>query len=443
MNVKYATFRGGIHPAYRKELTEAKELKRANEPEIVVIPMSLHIGAPCTPLVKKGDKVEMGQRIGEANGFISAPIHSSVSGEVIAVEPRLHPNGQKVLSIVIKSDGKNTLHESVKPNPDLEHLSAQEIKDIVLNAGIVGLGGATFPTHVKLSPPPDKKINSIIINGAECEPYLTSDDYLMQNNPEKIIYGLKAIMKCLNVHKAYIGIEDNKKNAIDSVGKALGGTENIEIFSLHTKYPQGSEKQLITAITGLEVPSGGLPADIGVVVSNVATATAISDAIQTGMPLIERIVTVTGGAIGEPSILLVKIGTMVKDLIDQCGGFTEEPMKVINGGPMMGIAQFSIDIPTIKGTNGILCLTKSDAEVSEPKACIRCGKCVEVCPVNMLPLYICEYSLKNEFEKCEKYHPLDCIECGSCSYICPAKRTLVSSIRVAKREIIAKSRKGK
>lgn len=443
MEMKHSTFKGGIHPPYRKELTNKVELQRAQSPGVVVIPMSLHIGAPCNPIVKKGDLVKVGQRIGEPNGFVSAPIHASISGKVIAVEPRLHPNGQKVMSVIIESDKQDTLHEDVVPQGDIENLSPEQIKSIILNAGIVGLGGATFPTHVKLSPPPEKTIDYVILNGAECEPYLTTDDHLMLQSPDLIIYGLRAMMKVVGVEKGYIGIEDNKREAIDALVKAIGKDEDIQIYCLHTKYPQGSEKQLITAITGREVPSGGLPADAGAIVSNVGTAAAVSNAIQLGMPLIERILTITGSAINEPKVFIAKIGTMVNELIDQCGGFKEEPMKVINGGPMMGIAQFSTDIPVIKGTSGILCLNKADAQIPEPMLCIRCGKCVNVCPVNLLPLYLSEHSLRGDYEKCKEYHALDCIECGSCSYICPAKRTLVSSIRVAKREIIANSRKGK
>jgi electron transport complex protein RnfC len=370
------------------------------------------------------------------------PIHASVSGEVTAVEPRLHPNGQLVMSVVIKNDGLETLSEEVIPKGDLEALTPQQIKEIILNAGIVGLGGATFPTHVKLSPPPEKKIDYILINAAECEPYLTTDDQLMRIYPEKIVYGLSAMMKVLGVEKGFIGIEDNKPEAIQAMASAIEGNGNIEVYALHTKYPQGSEKQLITAITGREVPSGGLPMDAGVVVSNVGTSLAVSDAIQLGMPLVERVVTVTGSAIQDPQTLLVKIGTSVQHLIDQCGGFSEPPAKIINGGPMMGVAQFSTNIPVIKATSGILCLNAQDAHVPDPSACIRCGKCVSVCPVKLLPLYLGEYSLLGDYDMCKKYHALDCIECGSCSFICPAKRTLVSSIRVAKREIIASSRKG-
>lgn len=443
MNIKHSTFKGGIHPPGRKELTSGKKLVIAKAPETVVIPMLMHSGAPAKPIVKKGDLVKVGQCIGEPNGFISAMVHSSVSGEVIAVEPRLHPKGQKILSVVIKSDMQDTLYEEVKPKGDLESLSPEEIKQIVQEAGIIGMGGAAFPTHVKLTPRKGKTVEHIILNGAECEPYLTSDEYIMNNHADKVVFGLKAMMKCMGVQRGYIGIEDNKKEAIEAISRALGNDESIELFSLHTKYPQGYKDQLITAIIGKEVPSGGSSADVGAVVFNVGTAAAISDAIQEGMPLIERIVTISGGAVKNPSVLKAKIGANIADLIENCGGFSEEPTKIINGGPMTGLAQYSPDIPLLKETTGISCLTKEEAEVPNPQLCIRCGKCASICPVRLLPLYIAEYSLNGDYEKCKKYHALDCMECGSCSYICPSKRTLLSSIRVAKREIIANSRKEK
>lgn len=434
------SFKGGVHPPHRKKYTEHIPIKRANEPATLYIPLQQHIGAPCKPLVNVGDKVKVGQKIGEPQGFVSAPVHASVSGTVKAIKEYPTPGGSS-LCVVIENDFANETHESVVPKGDINSLSGQEILDIIKEAGIVGMGGATFPTHVKLSPPKDKKIDTVILNGAECEPYLTADHRLMLENPEDVIDGLKAIMKVLNVEKGYIGIEDNKPDAIEVMKKASQNESSIEVVSLRTKYPQGAEKQLIYACTGREVPSGGLPMEAGVVVNNVGTAAEVGKTIKTGMPLIERITTITGSAIANPQNLLIKIGTTFKEIIDQCGGFKEEAGKVIMGGPMMGLTQYTLEVPVTKGASGILCLNKKDATLPEPKNCIRCGKCVDICPAYLQPLYISAHSLKYNFDKSEEYRALDCIECGSCSFICPAKRPLLQSIRVAKREIVAKKRK--
>jgi electron transport complex protein RnfC len=436
------SFRGGVHPPHFKESTERVEIQKAKEPDVVTIPLQQHIGAPCEAIVKPGDTVKVGQKIGKAGGFVSAPIHSSVSGTVKKVTEKLTPSGE-VNCIIIESDGQNTLHESVVSKGDIGDLSPKEIKDIIKEAGIVGMGGAGFPTHVKLSPPPEEKIDTIILNGAECEPYLTADHRLMLENPEDIVYGLRAMMKAVEVDKAYIGIENNKPDAIKTMKEVVKKHDGIEVVGLKTKYPQGAEKQLIYACTGREVPSGGLPMHVGVVVNNVGTSAAIANAIKTGMPLIERICTITGKAVKEPKNLLIKVGTSFKEIIEQCGGYNGTPGKLIMGGPMMGLAQHTDEIPAVKTTSGILIFTPDEARIPAPKPCIRCGKCVEICPAYLQPLYISAYSLSNMHETAEKYNALDCIECGSCSFICPSKRPLLQSIRVSKREILAKKRKTK
>lgn len=437
------TFRGGIHPPEAKETTANLEIKKAAEPTTVVIPMQQHIGAPCQPIVKAGDIVKVGQKIGEAQGFVSSPVHSSVSGTVKAVEEVPVSTGSKALAVIIESDGKNEIDSSIQPKGDIENLEPEEIVHIIKDAGIVGMGGATFPTHVKLSPPPDKKLDTIILNGAECEPYLTADHRLMLESPEEIVYGLKAIMKAVGVQKGYIGIENNKPDAIETMLKAVEKEANIKVVALQTKYPQGGEKQLIYAITKREVPSGGLPMDIGVVVSNIATAQQIARTIKTGMPLIDRVATITGKAIKEPKNLLIKIGTPIKELIEECGGYAVTPGKLILGGPMMGNAQHTDEIPAVKGTSGVLVLDVEAAKIPIPLNCIRCGRCVEICPANLQPVLISENALRDRTDEAEKYRALDCIECGSCSYTCPAKRPLLPSIRVAKGKILAKRREQK
>ncbi|HOE56228.1 MAG TPA: electron transport complex subunit RsxC [Bacillota bacterium] len=439
--MRILTFKGGTHPPHSKKATESLAIERANEPKVVVIPMQQHIGAPCEPIVQVGDEVKVGQKIGEAKGFVSSPVHSGVSGKVTAIEPRLYSGGTAVTCIVIESDMKNTISDDITPKGSLSDLSAEDIKNIIKEAGIVGMGGAAFPTHVKLTPPPDKKVDTVILNGAECEPYLTSDHRLMLEHPEEVVFGLQALMKVLGVKKGYIGIETNKPDAIEKIFEMAKGIEGIEVVALKTKYPQGAEKQLIHACTNREVPSGGLPADAGVVVNNVGTAAAVAKAIMTGMPLIERIVTVTGQGVNNPGNLMVKIGTSFREVIEQCGGLKGKTGKVIAGGPMMGITQFSLDVPVIKGTSGILVLTEEEARLPEPTNCIRCGKCVEACPINLMPVNLSAYSLANKHEQAEALNAMDCIECGACSFVCPAKRPLVESIRVSKREILARRKK--
>lgn len=433
------TFKGGIHPPHGKKYSEKKAIEKANDPKIVKIPLSQHIGAPCKPIVKKGDFVKVGQQIGEPLAFVSAPIHSSVSGVVKDVKDVKIAGGMGSC-IIIESDGEFQLSESISLKGDVELLSGKEILEIIKNAGIVGMGGAGFPTHVKLSPPPDKNIDLVILNGAECEPYLTADHRLMLERADDIVYGLKAIMKVLDVEKGYIGIENNKPDAIKIMKEAAKG-ENIVVQGLKTKYPQGAEKQLIHAISGREVPSGGLPMEAGAVVNNVATAYAVADAIKTGMPLIKRICTITGSAIKEPKNLEILVGTEITEMIEQCGGFIEEPGKILLGGPMMGRATSAIDIPSTKTTSGILAFNKVDAVIPEPSLCIKCGKCVEVCPINLLPVYISANAENGNFDNAEKFNAMDCIECGSCSFICPSKRKLLEGIRLTKNRIRSKKQK--
>ncbi len=438
----FLTFKGGIHPPHAKKATEHLAIERAAEPQVVAIPLRQHIGAPCEPLVQKGDTVKVGQKIGEPASFVSAPVHSSVSGTVKEVVSK-EILGGSATCVIIESDGLNAIHESVQPKGSLDSLTGKDILGIIKDAGIVGMGGAGFPTHVKLSPPPEKKIDLVILNGAECEPYLTADHRLMLETPEKVVFGLKAVMKVLGVEKGYIGIENNKLDAIEKMRGAITPGDAIEVVGLHTKYPQGAEKQLINAISGREVPSGGLPMDAGAVVNNVATAAAIADAIQIGMPLVERICTVTGKGITTPKNLRIKTGTNIKEIIAQCGGYNGTPGKLIMGGPMMGIAAFTDDLPSTKTTSGILIMSPEEAVTPEPENCMRCAKCADICPANLLPLTMSAYSLKGQFDMAAKYHAMDCIECGSCSFICPSRRPLLQSIRLAKREILANSRKSK
>ncbi|NLC11127.1 MAG: electron transport complex subunit RsxC [Firmicutes bacterium] len=437
------TFAGGVRPGHYK-ITADLPITPARVPEQVVIPLHQNIGAPCEPAVQVGDSVKVGQLIGTPKGFVSAPIHASVSGKVVKIAPYNHPLGNPVEAIFIENDGQDTPWEGMKPHKPLEELSADELRKIAQEAGLVGLGGATFPTHVKLSPPKENPIDTVIINAAECEPFLTADHRLLLEKTEDVILGLRAFMKVLNADKGIIGIEDNKPDAIEQVSKALAesaGEENIELCILSAKYPQGAEKMLIKATVGREVPPGALPMAVNVVNQNTGTAVAMAEAIKLGKPLYERVVTVTGPGIKKPANLLVRVGTLVKDLIEQCGGMTDDARKLILGGPMMGLAQPSADVPAIKGTSGVLLLTEKEVKQYSIVPCIKCGRCVDVCPMRLLPNLLGSYVEMGLVEEAEKAGAMDCFECGSCTYICPAKRPLVQWIRMAKGEIAARRKK--
>ncbi|MDR1702076.1 MAG: electron transport complex subunit RsxC [Sporomusaceae bacterium] len=426
------TFRGGVHPDDRKRYTAAKQIEFAPLPPKVIIPTRQHIGAPCQPIVKVGDAVKKGQVIAEAQAFVSSPIHASISGKVAEIAEYPHAVFGTCQSIVIESDGKDEWAEGLPLSRDWKSLDANALKEIIRTAGIVGMGGATFPTHVKLAPPAEKKIDSFILNGAECEPYLTADHRVMLEQPERIVTGMQIAMKVLGVSKGYIGIEENKPDAIDVMKKAVSG-QNIEVVTLQTKYPQGAEKTLIAVILDREVPSGGLPMDVGVVVQNVGTMISVADAVEKGIPLIERVATVTGGAIAEPKNLMLRIGSTFAEAIELCGGFSDKPVKVILGGPMMGMAQKTLDVPVIKGTSGILALSASDVNAGQERSCIRCGKCVSTCPMRLVPNMLSILGERGRFEEAaQDYNLLDCVECGSCVYVCPAKRNIVQYIKLSK-----------
>lgn len=435
MKVDNLTFKGGVHMEGYKDLSNQFPVTKANPPKMVYIPLHQHIGAPCECIVSVGDQVKVGQKIGEAKAFVCAPVHSSVSGTVKAIERRLTPTGMMAETVIIENDGLDTLgYES--QGKTLENSEPKEIIAMVKEAGITGLGGAGFPTHVKLSVPDDKKIDFVIINGAECEPYLTADQLSMETMPDKLLKGLALEMKAVGAPKGYIAVETNKPKAIEILRKEAEKYPDIEVVTLKAKYPQGDEKRIIDAVVDRQVPSGGLPMDVGVVVSNVSSAIAIHNAVYENKPLYERIVTLTGHALKDPRNLLVRNGTPIAELIEQAGGFKEEPGKIIMGGPMMGMAQTTLDVAAIKGLGGLLVMTKEEANTGEVTECIKCGKCVSVCPVHLEPINIHRYALKERFEEAGNiYHALDCVECGSCSFICPAKRPLVESIRLAKREI--------
>lgn len=426
--------KGRLHPPDLKEATQGLSIKKMPPPQEAVLPLLQHTGAACEPKVAVKDKVKAGTLIAEAKDYVSAPIHASISGEVKSIETRPHPVLGQYKAIILASDGQDTREESIKERQGVEALSADEIRKIIRDSGIVGLGGAAFPTQVKLTPPKGKTIDTFILNGAECEPYLTADHRLMVERPKEILAGMKIAMKVLDVSNGFVAIEENKPDAL-KIFQSLVDGKNIKVIRLKSFYPQGGEKQLIKTTLRRQVPSRGLPFDVGVVVNNVATSLAIYEAVYQNKPLYERALTVSGKMLRQPGNLLVRIGTKVSDIIEFCGGLSEEPAKFIFGGPMMGLAQYTFDVPVIKSTSGIIFLDKRQAREYEEQPCIRCGACVRACPMGLMPCLLNMAADKQLWTEAKDYRAMDCVECALCNYVCPAKRRLTHSVRRAKLEI--------
>ncbi|NMA66201.1 MAG: electron transport complex subunit RsxC [Clostridiaceae bacterium] len=426
--MKIHSFKGGVHPPESNNTLKSETIKMGI-PDKVVIPMVQHIGAPCKPLVKKGDVVKVGQLIGDNEAFVSAPVHSSVSGTVTLVDTKMISASQPITCIEIKPDGLQDVAEDIKP-PVIN--SKDDFLRAVRASGLTGLGGAGFPTHVKLNPPKDTNVDTLIINAAECEPYITSDYRTCIENTKDVLEGIRLVLKWTGIPKAIIGVEDNKPEAIKKLKEVSKEFSAITVQSVKTIYPQGAEKILIRTLTGREVPPGKLPANIGCIVLNVTTVAFLASYLRTGMPLIKKRVTVDGSSVRNPANVEVLIGTPVEEVFNFCGGYIEEPGKIIMGGPMMGVALYSPDIPVIKNTNALLAFSDDMAKFAEETSCIRCGRCVEVCPMNLMPFELDRLVRARLFEEAQQNYILDCMECGSCVYNCPAKRLITQSIRVGK-----------
>jgi H+/Na+-translocating ferredoxin:NAD+ oxidoreductase subunit C len=426
-------FSGGIHPKYNKA-TAGLAIETLPMSERYVVPVAQHLGAPGKVLVAKGDEVGKGQPLSEAQGFVSVPVHSPTSGKVTAVKELPHPLGRLMLAVEIEPDGLDTPWDGIAPVGNWRELDPGVMKTAIQAAGVVGMGGATFPTHVKLSPPDDKPIDYLILNGAECEPYLTADHRVMLEDAAEVMEGVGLMMRILGVKKAFVGVEDNKQDARDALLAACPADLDVDFALLETKYPQGSEKHLIYAMTGRTVPAGGLPMDVGCVVQNVGTAVACLQAVRDGMPMIERVATVTGAGINKPRNVRARVGTPLTDVLAYCDGVTPDVGKVIFGGPMMGAGQFDMGVPVLKGTSGVLCLREEEVAQFEGGPCIRCGNCVDVCPMGLVPSALGLFSERFQFEEMGDLHVVDCIECGSCAYVCPSHRPLVQLFKRGKVE---------
>lgn len=434
------TFKGGIHPYDGKDLSKDKPIKDVLPKGDLVYPLSQHIGAPAVPIVKKGDHVLTGQMIAEVGGFVSAPIYATVSGTVKGIEPHRTVVGDNVNAIIIENDGQYDEVDYGETKP-LEELTKEEIIKKVQTAGVVGMGGAGFPTHVKLSPKEPDKIDYVIVNCAECEPYLTSDYRCMIETPDKIIRGLKCSLRLFDNARGILAVEDNKKDCVAILKKLVENEERITVKQLKTKYPQGAERQLIYAATGRKINSKMLPADAGCVVNNVDTVIAIGNAVCENKPLMHRIVTVTGDAIKEPQNFRVRIGTNYHELIEEAGGFLSEPAKIVSGGPMMGFGIFDLDVPTTKTASALLCMTKDEVSAYEPGPCINCGMCVQACPGRVVPSRLADLTERMDKESFEAMHGMECCECGCCSFVCPAKRPLTQQIKSMRKMILADKKK--
>ncbi len=433
--MKLSSFKHGSHPAEFKELAESRELEKLPVPEEVFIPLNQHIGAPCKPVVKRGDEVKTGQLIAESTGFVSSNIHSSITGKVKKIGDFPHPNGTKGKMIHIVAEGEEEFVDSHESDQSWDQMEPNELRNIISKAGIVGLGGAAFPTNVKVTPPKDKPIDTFIINGCECEPYLTADHRMMVEQADKMITGMQILMKILNVQKAYIGIENNKPDAIGIMETATENLPDISVTPVKVKYPQGAEKMLIKAVCDREVPAGGLPMDVGCVVNNVGTAIAVTEAVVEKKALYERVVTVTGDGVKNPKNLIARIGTPFSKLIEFCGGLEQDTKKVLMGGPMMGVAQYSLNVPVIKATSGILCLRAQSVPHNEEYTCISCGRCVNVCPMFLTPTRIARAVTAGKYDMADELGIMNCIECGCCAFECPSNIPLVQRIRIGKMKI--------